>query len=606
MKKKFKLLILITITSLGFSQAALLAMEPEIPDKFSLHSTKLKSAESFFEFQGLSLDNIKSNHQRLKTSVDNCYEDAKKHFVPGGKWNNRNDFDFKKGVNLCGIGVQWVIQTAETQYISEFQELTDSNGKKLISSNTSSFQWNSTVMEELNFHVLSWPVVRNAGFNAYDLMIKDVPKPSLLWQISDSFFIEIYKESFNAVKVFLEKSFKFIENKVLKNIPFNSLKEEEKKLLEKFEDFFPNRDFLYWPPKSKKPNNYFYEKNLPTLISFLNSYKSSLLGNEKIDIEVVLQNNDLFKEKLYFLSNNPYSDLSKYSYLLNINKNEYKNIKENDNLIIDTRENYPLDVNYEIDIFHSEPLLSWCVDKNIESMRFNILKKFNEQKENEKIRNIFPIFFFYTERQTCPSCENIIQKTACGKYVPLIAFNNSYPPDYVLLSGSRLPLSSRNFTPPYSTPPSNSFLPFLLLEKLKDIKEPTDLHPEPFQVNYNKNYNQFFSFVKETQKSTQNKMKTMEDNFNSLNKIHKQCKLNFNFLPKNDVEENLIYKALSLNNDFQDLMLNLMNTQIEVEKNLMIKTEGFIKIQEENLSYEESILIDFKNSFQRIPIQYNM
>ncbi len=591
----------------GASQTAVLAMKRQHEEDFLGAS---RASTKFSEFNSLSSNDIKINHQQLKKSVEECYENIGKCFSPGGKWEQRGNFNFKKGVNLCAGGIQWIVQTETNMYMSEFQELIDSEGKKLISSNTSSFQWKTDILDEKDFHMLSWPTKRKDTFHTFSLMERDlILRPVSFSDLNNNFYKEIYKESFKKINFFINNTISLIKNIILKKISFNSLSKEERGTLKNLELLFIKRRFLYIPGNEKEATDY-YDRNDPLqLENFLKDYEEGRLAEERINVENVgsIAPKTLLRDELNeFLTKNCKSDLAKYSYLLHTDKNEYKNFSTDDNIISNIRKYYPLDLEKEIDIYHSEPLLSWFVNKNIQLMKNNLLENFEKEKGHPDILNVLPIFFFYTERQTCPSCENIVQKMACDAYVPIIAFNEIYKPDYVFLSGNRLPFESRAFTPPYSILPQNYRFFFSILEKLKSSKQPTELNPEPFQIDYNKKIQQFYNFFEKSQELNKNKINKIEEKIESLEKNQKEYFLIVENILKENKEENLIYKAFMLNNNFQIDMISSMKEQLELEKsnNQMIKS--FFNNRDNNFLEEVDTLNDFTKNFQKIPLQYKI
>lgn len=98
-----------------------------------------------------------------------------------------------------------------------------------------------------------------------------------------------------------------------------------------------------------------------------------------------------------------------------------------------------------------------------------------EEESNDKIEILYPIIHFHTRRQTCPDCENLIQKSAKKfNYVPIISFSDLYlsqkqgdncDPCSLQLNGVEkylLPFSKLK----------NDFLDFEMLRKLKKFIKP--------------------------------------------------------------------------------------------------------------------------------------
>jgi hypothetical protein len=264
-----------------------------------------------------------------------------------------------------------------------------------------------------------------------------------------------------------------------------------------------------------------------------------------------------------------------------------------------------------MDIFHSEPLLSWWIDRNIEKDLNNILAKFLEKNSQEgEVLEIFPVFFFYTERQTCPSCENIIQRKAYNQYIPIMAFNNLYSPDYILLSGSKVSFHKQSYTHPYSllSQRPNLSLSFLSLKKIMTIKEPMDLHSESLEVDYERIFKRDIDFMKQVQSSSQENVNRTEILLHSLEEIQNTSKLNLDILTKNDKdnENKPECKALLLNHDFQGFIIQWLRQQAMLEAELINKTDSFIQTQEGDLNSEQNVLRNLRNNFQRLPIQYKI
>lgn len=120
---------------------------------------------------------------------------------------------------------------------------------------------------------------------------------------------------------------------------------------------------------------------------------------------------------------------------------------------------------------------------------------------------------------------------AFNQYIPILCFKKNYSPDFILLGGSKFSFQAKDFTPPYSTLPVKYNLPFFLLDKLKGTKEPTDLHQQAFQENYNENFREIFSFIEENQGVTQRKIMAMGENVKSLEDVEKECSLALSAMP---------------------------------------------------------------------------
>ncbi|MBL8676254.1 MAG: hypothetical protein JNJ47_02345 [Alphaproteobacteria bacterium] len=390
---------------------------------------------TFTDFTGLSLDDVRQNHQRLKQSVDNCYKEAKKHFAKIDEpWSN-----------LCAVGVRWVIQTENNRLITDFDIIKDSNKKLLISSNSSSPQWKSSIVDEESFHMLSWPTIDTRDtFNTFDLMVKNMRLPEYLGDITNPLYLTVYPRSLGELKPFLDQ----IKEIVSKNIPFRNLSSQDKQSLINLGKLF-RRQFLH--PRRGNPTD--YHGGISNLRDFFKAYDQGQLVQEEINIGAIVKPALLQEEKIKFLKENPNSVLSKFSHLLGVDKDTYEGFSANENIINDIRKIYPLDKRNEMDITHSESLLAWWVNRNFIKMRQKIENDFYESgfyKSNQvsPLIDCFPIFFFYTDRQTCPSCENIIQSLAYGNYIPLISFSDIFSPDYAFLSGVRIPVQKSAYTLP--------------------------------------------------------------------------------------------------------------------------------------------------------------
>jgi hypothetical protein len=127
---------------------------------------------------------------------------------------------------------------------------------------------------------------------------------------------------------------------------------------------------------------------------------------------------------------------------------------------------------------HSEPLLVWWIERHLEILTSNFLeelmgKSMYDSKDDIKI--LYPIIHFHTRRQTCPDCENLIQKSAKKfGYVPIISFSDIYLTEKNNVGF--IPCTSslnvvEKFILPFSTF-KNNFLDVDMLEQLKLYKKP--------------------------------------------------------------------------------------------------------------------------------------
>ncbi|MBN9412386.1 MAG: hypothetical protein J0H12_00470 [Candidatus Paracaedimonas acanthamoebae] len=109
----------------------------------------------------LTGDEILRNHQILQRLVNDCYTNFsgnhyKTYFNPG---HDRN-FNFRGNINFCAGGIQWMMRKTDSDeyIITPFTPFRGKTGKRLIFSNTSTYQWSGRELD--TYQILSWPYER--------------------------------------------------------------------------------------------------------------------------------------------------------------------------------------------------------------------------------------------------------------------------------------------------------------------------------------------------------------------------------------------------------------------------------------------------------------
>lgn len=135
---------------------------------------------------------------------------------------------------------------------------------------------------------------------------------------------------------------------------------------------------------------------------------------------------------------------------LGISETDYNGLLNNknpiNNPIIYLKTNYKNDYEpLDFETFkHAEPLLVKWIEENLKNLQAQHLKGFLEEGkiEENKLKILYPIIHFHTRRQTCPHCENLIQKSAKKfKYVPIISFSKIYFADNKEISEKKISYS---------------------------------------------------------------------------------------------------------------------------------------------------------------------
>lgn len=152
---------------------------------------------------------------------------------------------------------------------------------------------------------------------------------------------------------------------------------------------------------------------------------------------------------------------------------------------------YHLKTQYNIasykDMKHAEPLSVWWLDRHINSLKKACLNKLREDEKKESdnenvvmedennMEILYPVIHFYTRRQTCTDCENLIQKSAKKfGYIPIISFSDLYLTEKSVI-GSIPCKSLSNGKDEYMLPFSklkNNFLDINMLEQLTLYSKP--------------------------------------------------------------------------------------------------------------------------------------
>lgn len=145
----------------------------------------------------LTGEEILENHRTLKAAVDDCYSqiigETPEHYQDYF-YKSYEEFDFKKCVNFCIGGIQWLMKKKDSEEynISDFSIFTGKTGKTLIFSNTSTYQWTGKILD--HYQILSWPYEKIQGcLEPYiSSFISSKHKQFKTWKTSGKKFDKIY------------------------------------------------------------------------------------------------------------------------------------------------------------------------------------------------------------------------------------------------------------------------------------------------------------------------------------------------------------------------------------------------------------------------------
>jgi hypothetical protein len=551
----------------------------------------------------LKKEDIKANHAKLKSIVNSCYiqigENYGNYFNPGEKWQDKGNFIFKMSVNFCAMGIQWAVKTKNTTILTDFEILKDLFDKTLIASNTSAFQWEPEIKDLKDFHVLAWPCdkTRSRNFYSYELM-KVNYKPSKPLNILEARSPGYLKVNVSEMKQLINFMGKIVNEKTL----FRDLTSNQIDFLKKAEEFFPEFSFLYCN-KIGYPINFFNINRCSNIKIFLLKFKF-IIGqqfkfNENSFNELPI--NDIYftrhhvqtsfpeEDCEFFLDDSRISPLDLYAYLLNQSKTNYKGLTSNP--IEETRKIYPSYMGEEIDIFHSESLFTWVLTQH--SSLIGEMYQEQRKKIEGEIVSAVPLYYFYTERQTCPSCENIVQKKSFKEqYVPIISFKDVYSPEYILSGAFHLKFPKNNkINYPYTEYAMLPELSFMDLVGLTTFTVPLDTQTIQLQSNY-------ISFL-------QRNLKLMETDVEKIQKeIEEMCCL-INYQGGSSVKKPVPIENSQSPQTFESRIINYFKYKISSEKQALEEKEYAIQQQKKEINGENTML-KLKEKLQRIPIQYKL